>query len=171
METKQKRECPKLPIELWNVIYNIKRAIESNDHWGWAGAVSRADITDAMCVAPCTKDRPGCRWRFLAISPMLKRSVCWMWALRIYQFQYKIDEPEWHWAAVGCRIRNIMWRRGNMRQRSPGCTNMPEFLSKVVKAKDLCCWHIYAFRWRPRTIPPLRLYFPELQKIATAEAF
>ena len=39
---------PKLPLELWNLIYNIKRAMESNDHWGWAGAVSRADITEDM---------------------------------------------------------------------------------------------------------------------------
>ena len=53
---------PKLPIELWNLIYNIKRAMESNDHWGWAGAVSRADITEDMCDAPYPRDRPGLWW-------------------------------------------------------------------------------------------------------------
>ena len=162
---------PKLPIELWSLIYNIKRAMESNDHWGWAGAVSRADITDDMCDAPYPKDRPGLRWRMIAISPMLQRSVCWMWALRIYQFQYKIDEPEWQWAGVGCSARNIMWMGGNMRVRRAGGTNMPEFLSIVAKAKDLCCRHIIALKWRAEVqlVPrPHLYYYSRLRKIATA---
>jgi hypothetical protein len=160
---------PKLPLELWNLIYNIKRAMESNDHWGWAGAVSRADITEDMCDAPYPRDRPGLWWRRIAISPMLRRSVCWMWALRIYQFQYKIDKPEWQWAGLGSSVRNIMWRGGNMRVRCAGGTNMPEFLSIVAKAKDLCCWHIYALRMRARYGRPTpNIYYSRLRKIATA---
>lgn len=160
---------PKLPLELWSLIYKIKRAMESNDHWGWAGAVSRADITEDMCDA-FPRDRRGLRWRMISISPMLRRSVCWMWALRIYQFQYKIDEPEWQWSRVGCTVRNIMWRGGNMRVRCAGGTNMPEFLSIVAKAKDLCCWHIYALKWRTSALygKPPAIYYSRLRKIATA---
>jgi hypothetical protein len=128
---------PKLPVELWNLIYNMKRSMEYKDRWGWAGAISRGSrplglVGTGGPFRLINYDTPN--WQALPVSLMLRRSAEWMWALRIFQLQYEITEQPWTWG-----------RRSLMRM-----SNMPGPLLKAVRTKQDCISHIRALRLTAR---------------------
>ena len=96
-------KLPLLPTEIWMLINNIKRQLEYNDRWGWSESIACGTpptmypvwlSSSTWCARGVIRPFP----RFQIPSIVLRRNGCWMWALIIYQFQYKILEQPWSWS-------------------------------------------------------------------------
>ena len=74
---------PKLPTELWNMIYNMKRSMEYEDRWGWRKEI---DLSEDVQLFDNGRWWVGDqRWSYEADWPDLDR------ALFIYYLKYIRD--------------------------------------------------------------------------------
>lgn len=118
-----------LPTEIVMIINNFIRKMDYDDHWGWARAISQ----NSRPAGHIGTAGPAASWparRVMPVSPMLRRSAEWMWALRIFQLQYEITEQPWTWDRMGPWVMS----------------NMPRALLKAIKTKEECISDIIELR-------------------------